>query len=145
RYVRQREISAVSNRCSEVSNYLAIAVHRFARTHLLFHVEPVCKPVVNLVIVQRFARCSLQNFANNLLSLLLRERTIFRITFGPLDPETDFPRLPSLITDSFRRSVPSLFPFERPDSDFGRPLEPLASRASVAAYPVRRTCTGVLS
>jgi len=105
----------------------------------------LCKPVANLITVQRFARCSFQNFANDFLGLLLRERTIFCLTFGPLDPETDFPRLASFIPDSLWRSVVALFPFERSDSDFGRPLQPLADCACIAAYPVRRTRTGVLS
>jgi hypothetical protein len=68
--------------------------------------------------VQRFTRCSFENFANDFFGLLLCERTILRMGFGALDPKTDFPCLPSLIADSFRRTIVALFPFERPDSDF---------------------------
>jgi hypothetical protein len=117
--MRQREICTAAERRREIANHLAITVHRLARAHLLFHVEPVSEPIANLVIVQRFAGRALQNFANDLFRLLLCERTVFRMVFGALGCETHFQRFCSLVCDSLRRAVFSLLALERLDCDLG--------------------------
>ena len=140
REMRQCEICTVAKRGNEVSNNLPIPRRSLARSHLLFHVEPVRQPIASLVTVKRLARRTLQNFADDFFRGLLSERTV---VFGAINRKTEFQGFRFLVSGSFKRAVFALFALEGLDCDLGRFLQPLTSCARVAANPEGRTSAGV--
>src|SRR5262249_8062213 len=102
-------------------------------------------PIADFVAAEGFASRALDNFADDLFRLLFGERAVLCVAFCALDRKTDLQRFGTLVSGRLWRAVFAFFTFGRLDCDFGRLLKPLASRAGVAAYPVGRTSTGVLS
>src|SRR6476620_11906484 len=109
--MREREICSAPKRRDEVPNHLAITIHRFARAHLLLHVEPMVQPISNFVTVEWFARGAFQNFAENLFRLLFCKSPVPCVAFRALISKADFPRFSTLVSGSFGGTVFALLSF----------------------------------